>query len=304
VSPNVAASVKARLLNATRGSGEEFERTLSRFAIERFLYRLGKSGARDRCVLKGASLLSVWLAKPYRATRDIDVLAFAPADDRAIRAMLEEICSVQCPEDGLRFDLADLRIDPIRVEEEYAGRRARFLAYLGTARIRVQMDFGFGDAPGKFEKIHYPVILEDLPVPEVRAYPREASIAEKFESMVKLGTQNSRMKDFHDIWALAGEFAFDGITLRNAITACFDRRGTAWAQEVPSALTPAFYADPDLRNRWAAYLEGSGLIARPPAQFELIGERVIQFLGPVRTSIISAAAFDATWPSAGPWKAS
>jgi len=303
MSRDVPASVKARLLNGARARAEEFERTLSRFAIERLLYRLGECGARERCVLKGASLLSVWLTKPYRATRDIDVLAFGAADDAAIRALLEEICAVPCPEDGLRFDLTNLQIDPIRAAEMYAGHRARFLAYLGTARIRLQVDFGFGDAVGNLESIDYPTLLDDLPAPRLRAYPREASVAEKFEAMVKLDTRNSRMKDFHDIWALSGALAFDGARLRSAIAACFDRRGTPWTAEVPRALAPAFYTEPELRNRWAAYLEGTGVITPPPAQFEVIGERVIQFLGPVRSSIVSAASFEATWPPAGPWKA-
>ena len=61
MSPDVAASVRARLLNLAKQSGEEFERTLVRFAAERLLYRLGASAARDRCLLKGASLLAVWL---------------------------------------------------------------------------------------------------------------------------------------------------------------------------------------------------------------------------------------------------
>ncbi len=284
MSRDVPASVKARLLNGARARAEEFERTLSRFAIERLLYRLGECGARERCVLKGASLLSVWLTKPYRATRDIDVLAFGAADDAAIRALLEEICAVPCPEDGLRFDLTNLQI-----------------AYLGTARIRLQVDFGFGDAVGNLESIDYPTLLDDLPAPRLRAYPREASVAEKFEAMVKLDTRNSRMKDFHDIWALSGALAFDGARLRSAIAACFDRRGTPWTAEVPRALAPAFYTEPELRNRWAAYLEGTGVITPPPAQFEVIGERIIQFLGPVRSSIVFAEPFDVTWPSGGPW---
>lgn len=103
---NVPASVKAKLAGA-KESGEEFERTLTRFAAERFLFRLGRSPARERCVLKGASLLTVWLADPYRMTRDIDVLAHGATDDGAIRAMLsEQICAVPCPDNGLSYELA------------------------------------------------------------------------------------------------------------------------------------------------------------------------------------------------------
>jgi len=85
MSPDVAASVRDRLLDQARKRGEEFERTLVRFAGERLLFRLGGCAARERCLLKGASLLAVWLPDPYRATRDVDILASGAADDEAIR---------------------------------------------------------------------------------------------------------------------------------------------------------------------------------------------------------------------------
>jgi len=227
MSPDPAASVRARLLNQAKQHGEEFERTLARFAGERLLYRIGACAARDRCILKGASLLAVWMPDPYRATRDVDVLASGPTDDDAIRSMIAELCAVDCPEDGLRLDLSELVVEAIRAEEEYSGKRARFRAFLGQARIAVQLDLGVGDAIAIApEEITYPTMLPSLPAPRLRAYPREQTVAEKFEAMVKLDTQNSRMKDFHDVWALAGAFEFDGAALQRAVAACFERRRT------------------------------------------------------------------------------
>jgi len=303
MSPDVAASVKARLLAQAKTRGEEFERTLVRFAAERLLYRLGASRVRERCILKGASLLAVWLPDPYRTTRDIDVLASGAADDAAIRALVEEICDVACPEDALRFDLSVLTVETIRAEEEYSGQRARFRAYLGNARINVQMDIGFGDALAAHpEEIEYPTMLKALPVPRLRAYPREASVAEKFEAMVKLDTRNSRMKDFHDVWALASAFAFDGPTLLRAIAACFERRGTPWTDNVPRPLTLAFYQTPEIESRWRSYLAAGAVLVPPPAQLEVIGERIIHFLGPVRESLVTGDPFERTWPPGGPWR--
>ncbi len=303
MSPDVAASVRARLLNRAKARGEEFERTLYQFSAERFLYRLGQSEARDRCTLKGAGLLTVWLPDPYRATRDIDLLAFGPTDDAALRAIIETICAVPCPEDGLRFDLTKLILTTIRPEEEYSGKRAVFLATLGTARVRVQVDFGFGDAMTTGpEDVDYPTMLDDLPIPHIRAYPRVATVAEKFEAMVKLETRNSRMKDFHDVWALSGMFPFEGQKLRDAVAACFDRRRTEWTNEMPVVLTPGFYQNAELQNRWSAYLRGSAMRTRPPARFEEIGERIGQFLLPVRDAIIRESPLDVQWAPGGPWQ--
>lgn len=300
---DVAASVRARLLNLAKSSGEEFERTLMRFAAERLLYRLGASAARDRCILKGASLLSVWLADPYRATRDVDVLASGPVDDEAIRSLVTEICGIACAEDGLRFDLSELTVEVIRADEEYAGKRARFRAFLGKARIAVHLDVGVGDAVAVApEEVVYPTMLPTLPAPRLRAYPREVSVAEKFEAMVKLDTRNSRMKDFHDAWALAGAFAFDGATLRRAVTTCFERRGTIWTTGTPRPLTSAFYRMPELDTRWRNYLAAGAVLIPPPAQFETIGERIIQFLGPVRESILADRPFASAWQPGGPWR--
>lgn len=299
---NIAASVHGRLLNVAKVTGEEFERTLVRFASERWLYRLGRSSVRDRFVLKGASLLAVWLPNPHRATRDVDLLGSGRVDDTGIRRALREIASVACAEDGLMYDLDDLMVEPIRAETTYVGARARFMARLGKARIRMQVDIGLGDvvSPGP-EEVALPVMLAALPTTTLRAYPREQSIAEKFEAMVQLGVRNGRMKDFHDVWALSGAFAFDGERLYGAVTRCFARRGVPWADEPPPVLTSAFYESGELQMRWRGYREAGGVLHDPPARFPVIGERVVAFLGPVRDSACRGESLRARWIPEGAW---
>lgn len=240
---------------------------------------------------------------PYRATRDVDVLSFGAPDDVAIRALITQICAEECPQDGLRFDLADLVVEEIRRGEEYAGKRARFVTVLGKARIRVQVDFGFGDAlPGGAEEIEYPTLLDALPAPRVRAYPRDAAIAEKINAMVSLGTRNSRMKDFHDVWALSRAFEFDDLTLLRTIAACFERRRTPLHSDAPDVLSPAFYDRPEIETRWRHYVTAGSILVPPPAEFACIGTGIISFLAPVRESIILGASFASTWEPAGPWR--
>lgn len=303
MSSDVAASIKARLLARAKESGEEFERTLARFAAERLLYRLGASPARDRCVLKGASLLAVWLPDPYRATRDVDVLLSGRTSDEAIRTLIEDVCAVECTEDGLRFDLSALTVEAIRAEDEYAGKRVRFRAHLGTARIAVQVDMGVGDAlTGPPEEVTYPTILATLPAPHLRAYPRTAAVAEKFEAMVTLDIRNSRMKDFHDLWALSGAFDFDGPALLEAVAACFERRRTSWTAETPRPLTTAFYELEHLQRYWRSYVNAGATLVAPPASFQIVGERIIAFLAPVRNAIVTGEDFQLRWTPGGPWR--
>lgn len=302
MTPDVAASVRARLLAVARATGEEFERTLVRFAAERWLYRLGLSPMRERCVLKGAALLAVWLPNPHRATRDVDLLGSGPSDESAIAAIVADVCAVACPEDGLTYDLSALTIAPIREEAAYSGARALFLARLGNARIRMQVDFGFGDALAHGpEDVTLPLLLDALPTTTLRAYPREQTVAEKFEAMVQLETRNSRMKDFHDVWALAGAFAFDGARLCEAVAQCFARRGTVWTGETPAVLTARFYETDTLRARWAGYLRGGVLGDAPPSDFTAIGARLIEFFGPVRDAVLESRTLAATWTPPRGW---
>ena len=304
MSRNVAASVKDRLRNRTRATGEDFGFLLTRYGCERFLYRLGQSSVRKRFVLKGATLLALWLVEPYRATRDIDMLAFGGSSEESLREAMKAICQVPCPEDGVKFDLGNLRISPISALEEYSGQRIRVTAYLGTSKIQVQVDLGFGDVvTSEIEEDNLPTLLDDIPEPRLRTYPRVTVIAEKLEAMVNLGRGNSRMKDFYDIWAISERFDFDGPNLRKAITGCFERRGTSWTVETPDALRPEFYSqDETLQRYWRSYRGSSGLLEPPPQDFKDIGERIRTFIGPVRESILSDAEFDMYWPAGGHWK--
>ena len=161
------------------------------------------------------------LEYPYRATRDIDILAFGANDEETVRGVMCTICNVPCPEDGLLFDVDTLDVSAIRDDQRYGGQRARMRALLGIARITVQVDFGFGDTvtPGP-EGARLPTLIEGLPEPFLLTYPKVSAIAEKFESMVQLEIRNSRMKDFYDIWALSESFAFHGPELQQAVERC------------------------------------------------------------------------------------
>ena len=109
------------------------------------------------------------------------------------------------------------------------------------------------------------------------------------------------MKDFHDVWALSCEFAFDGTILRAAVAACFQRRQTAWTSETPDAPRPAFYEEGNLAAHWSNYIRAGAFRVAPPAAFGQIGQRVIAFLGPVRDSLVNDSSFEKRWDRGGTW---
>jgi hypothetical protein len=298
---NVAASVHQRLRNLAAKAQGDAGYLLQRYAAERFLYRLGISSEVDRFTLKGASLFLVWARREFRATNDLDFLGHGSADPAALRHAIEVICSTPYPDDGVRFDRATIRLEQILAEQEYGGVRIKLEASLGVARVDLRLDIGFGDAvtPDRLEA-EYPALL-DLPAPRLWTYPRETSIAEKFEAMVRLSARNTRVKDFWDIAVLADHFDFDGETLRTAIAETFTRRRTAIEAEMPEALRPEFYANAERLRLWGALQSRVGAGIRAPARFEEAGERVRAFLGPMRESLVLREAFTLMWSAGGPW---
>ena len=237
---NLSASVHQRLLNLPREKGEDFNLTLTRYAIERFLYRLSRSPQGNRFVLKGAMLFTLWTGKPHRPTRDLDLMGRGEDSPEAVGQVIREICSFSIEDDGITFDLGDMRISEIREDQEYKGQRVEFAARLGSAVIPVQVDIGFGDAViPKPKEVEYPTLLGHA-APRLLAYPKEAVISEKLQAMIALSIPNSRMKDFYDVWRLSKDFEFKSEPMIAAITATFNRRKTEIPIKAPLALSAEF----------------------------------------------------------------
>lgn len=296
---NVAASVRQRLLNHARAGGHPFNEVLQYFCLERFLYRMGRSPFRDRLVLKGALMLAAWQSPVTRSTRDIDLLGHMDNTIEQVASAIRAICQEPAPEDGLRYDADSIAGERIVEAAGYAGVRVRFTAYLGRARIPMQIDVGFGDplVPGP-SLVSLPVIL-DLPPPEVQGYSRESAIAEKFQVMVYLGEINSRMKDFHDIWLLATEFSFDGLLLAQAIRETFDWRQTMLSTD-PVAFTDAFAQSPGKEVQWRAFVDRHRLHRAPDTLHEAV-QVLAAFLLPIVRALSDGEPFDRHWSPGGLW---
>lgn len=249
-----ATSIRARLLARAKAQGDDFSLVLNRYAIERFLYRLSISPARDAFVLKGALLFDLWFDVPHRATRDADFLGFGTEDAETLRRTLQQVCVIEA-DDGLGFDAASISVESIREQANYGGLRARLVAHLGDARCTAQLDVGYGDAvtPGP-QMATCPVLLDDLPAPRLRVYPRASVMAEKLEAIVSLGMANSRMKDYFDLLALVREGQVVQKEIATAIAATFRRRGTAIPDETPIGLSAEFARDPAKLRQWQAFL--------------------------------------------------
>lgn len=262
----VAHSVRQRLLNRSRETGEDYNLLLTRYAVERLLYRLSQSEHVDTFVLKGAMLFAVWTGALHRPTRDLDLLGFGDASEERLVGVFRNVCDQPVDNDGMSFDAKTVTGAPIRDEHAYAGIRLRIAATLGNARLKLQVDVGFGDVVTPEARIEtYPTLL-DSPAPQLRVYSPESVVAEKLEAMVSLGMANSRMRDFYDTWVLLQQFELDDALLATAIRATFERRRTPIPSSVPLGLTDEFGADPAKQRQWVGFLQRADL----PSTHELL----------------------------------
>jgi len=298
---NLPASVKQRLLNLSRLKNIEFNVLLTKYALERFLYRMGVSRYRPQFILKGALLFGVWSGELHRTTRDADVLSLRASSLEKLTEVFKKICETAVKPDGLEFLPESVHAEEIRRVNIFGGIRITLTGRLGKAVIPLQVDVGFGDAcvpPPRI--ISYPVLL-DSPAPRLRACARETMIAEKFQAMVNLGMRNSRMKDYFDIFFLSKKFAFDGKVLSAAIEATFGRPKTPIPWRIPSGLSDEFAVDPMKRTQWNSFLVQTDAMNLEKDFLEVVGA-IGKFIMPPARAAARRKPFERKWSPGGPWR--
>lgn len=294
-----AESVRDRLVALAKERGTQAELLMTRYAVERLLFRLGESAYRDRFVLKGALLFDLWFDQFHRPTRDADLLGSGDDDPAAMAAVFADVAAMPV-DDGVRFDVSTVKVTEIREQAHYPGLRVTLVAYLSAARLRVQVDIGFGDVLlGEAHETEYPGLLSDLPPPRLRVYPKESVIAEKLHILTTLGIANSRLKDYYDLWVLAKQGVFEFTAVAHAVSATFRRRGTELSTHLPVGLEPDFADNAAKQAQWQGFLRKTGLVA--PSLPEVV-DLLRDFLGPLVLAATDRQA-PQSWQDGGPWKA-
>ena len=276
---NIGASVRTRINNKAKEDKVNTLFLLTRYALERMLYRLSVSEHRDSFLLKGALLFDLWYDVPLRPTRDIDLLGFGMAEIPHLLKVFEDLCAIEV-EDGIKFEATSIKAEEIRKEANYSGTRVTLIGTIDGAKCTVQIDVGYGDAvtPAP-EMATYPVMLKDMPAPELRVYPQYTVIAEKFEAIVSLGMANSRMKDYFDLWVLLRNATLDSAILEQAVQATFTRRGTALQTDTPVGLSDQFSLDKSRVDLWDAFVGRNKLKAESlPDTVTYLRERFVLIL--------------------------
>lgn len=231
------------------------------------------------------------------------MLASLDNDVQLVEDVVRDVCLVAVEPDGMTFDPASVSGRVIVEQAEYPGVRVRWPALLGTARVTLQLDVGFGDlvVPGP-TGLDYPTLLADFPAPAIVGYSRESVIAEKFHAMVRLGRLNSRMNDFFDLWLLARQFEFEGQVVAEAISTTFARRHTDIPAQ-PAVFETAFPTYPGKAEQWRSYLQRNS-IEGTPHDFAEVTNYIRTFLRPSATALAKESSFQRQWKAPGPWRRS
>ena len=276
---NVSASVLAKLNNYRREQKEDFQRVLTQYVIQRFLYRLGVSEYKDRFLLKGSWMFVSWSGALHRPTKDVDILGYGEYEKDTILNVFRDVLNSRIDhDDGVIFDLSTLSGDDIKKDDLYSGFRITCAAFIDKTRNTLQVDIGFGDAvtPHPENVIIQSVI--DQPPAEVIGYPVYTVLAEKYHAMVALGFANSRMKDFYDIITILRTMHLEFPILQEALEATFNRRDTS-LEQAKDIYSDSFKFDESKVAQWNAFLRKNDLAEQ--MSFAAAIDEIHQFMEPI-----------------------
>lgn len=255
ITADIEKSFKARLRNAAKEMNRRPDDLWQSLILERFLVRLARSRHCDNFVLKGGVLLSKYLFLG-RETKDLDFLALSFSNNAdSIRSAFAEIAALDMG-DGFLFN----EVDTSALHHPhmfYAGLEVTMIAYYGRTRCRLAVDIGFGDMVHpklkRLDLMRYSKGAFFEEYVSLLCYPQEFIFAEKLETVIYRGGDNSRMKDFHDLYNMIHARELLSMESTKVVMATvFNHRGTPFVY-------PIAFEDTQLNTlqaMWNRYLQG------------------------------------------------
>ena len=226
---------------------------LQNYMLERFLERISVSRFKDNFILKGGFLIASMVGLDSRATMDMDAtMKGFPVTEETIQRMIEEVAAIPI-EDDVTFKLKG--IGPIREGDEYTGYRVALTADYAPLAVPLKLDITTGDKITPREVVfQYKLMMEDRYI-QVMAYNLATILAEKLETVVSRGDQNTRPRDYYDIYILrklqAGNF--DIPTLRQALDVTTQKRGTTETVKQYRSIMEIVKHSDVMNRQWSNY---------------------------------------------------
>lgn len=244
-------SLKARIRNFAKDRNISASAVLQTYLLNRFLYRLSLTEYKNKFVIKGGMLIASIIGIDHRATMDLDsTLRYMKLEEESLVEAFNTISSVET-DDGIRFEFNS--IEPIRDDDEYGGYRLSFHAVFGKINAPMSMDISTGDVITPEAKLRlFNDSIDASTVFELMSYTVETVLAEKLETILSRGIDNTRPRDFYDIYMLAG-YEYDAAVLREAFIATAKHRGSLNKITKYETILDRVYADTEMNRRWNVY---------------------------------------------------
>lgn len=245
-------SIKDRLTKLAKDQGKTFAEIWQTFFLERFLARLSVSPSKEKFIFKGGMLLNHYFPLG-RQTMDLDFcIQKLASEGEVLKKAIEEIVAIDL-KDGLLF--SDIGVEPlIHTHMKYPGFQISMMTTLGRSRVKLFVDVGCGDPVKGVKKSIELLGSPGKPLFEssitLEVYPLEFIFAEKFETVMRRASLNSRMKDFFDLWNCIRSQQLDTKKLREAMKSTFE------ARETPFQIVIEFSEEElsGLQRLWDAFL--------------------------------------------------
>ena len=248
-----AMQLKAIVKNIAREKRISAILVLQNYMLERFLERVSLSSYRNNFIIKGGFLIASMIGLDSRTTKDLDATIIGyPVSAESVQRMTEEILSVPV-DDHISFSFKS--IGEIREEDEYAGYRVALTADYESMSVPIKLDITTGDTITPAEiKYEYKLMLEDRSI-SVLAYNLPTILAEKLETVISRGDQNTRPRDYYDIYILTKMQAgnIDIGILKEAFKATAERRGSMEIVRHYRAIIQVVRNSEIMSSRWNDY---------------------------------------------------
>ena len=248
-----AMQLKAILKNMAKQKNISAQLVLQNYMLERLLERVSVSKYRNNFILKGGFLIAAMVGLDTRATMDMDAtLKGYPVNEETVRKMFEEICAIELNDD---VTFAFRQIGEIREGDEYTGYRVALTANYPPLAVPLKLDITTGDkiTPREIE-YSFKLLLEDRSI-SILAYNLETILAEKLETVISRSDQNTRPRDYYDIYVLTKLQAhnIDLPSLKEALAVTCSKRGSAETVKGYIAIMERVKSSAVMQEQWSKY---------------------------------------------------
>jgi hypothetical protein len=288
----MAYNVGESLNQIAKNKGEEPHEFFKRFAMSQYMFRVTEADhAGDVMMIGGMAWVFLQeLKADARNTTDMDIRFTHVKTEAEVRDIFENAAKIE-RDDGMRYEIT--KYEDLNHSGDHKGMRVRMIARCGEGRserragVHIDVGFGYGAKPRHAKVADFPSLHPKLESGKIQIVPVEYIAAEKMSAILVHGMDNTRLKDFNDLYVLASK-RLDPARMAEAVALTFSER----RHDIPAdtcdleGLSMAFVKKN--QEAWERWLVNFRRTEKMPGSFAEVVARVDEFM---MTSFRAAAGF-------------